>query len=132
MRNLNAAVALTLTLINHESGAGGGPNQGKNPFDVGVGHIVDFHCYGSLNAPRPETERAAVIGEYGGRGYLNNCKRYAPFVKDPGISGYVWTEIYDVENEHCGLMTYDRSKFTEDPEKVAAENEQYYGEAMRH
>ena len=30
------------------------------------------------------------------------------------------------------LVIYDRSKFTEDPEKVAAENEQYYGEAMRH
>jgi hypothetical protein len=43
----------------------------------------------------------------------------------------VWTQISDIENERNGLMTYDRSKFTEDPEKVAAENEQYYGEAMR-
>ena len=30
-----------------------------------MGHIIDFHCYGSLKAPRPEPERAAVIGEYG-------------------------------------------------------------------
>ena len=127
------AIALDPTrLINHESGAGGGPNQGKNPFDIGVGHIVDFHCYGSLKAPKPEAERAAVIGEYGYAKYLNTCKKYAPFVKDPGVSGYVWTQISDVENERNGLMTYDRSKFTEDPEKVAAENEKYYREFMRH
>jgi hypothetical protein len=119
-------------LINHESGAGGWENQGKNPFDAGAGHIVDFHCYKSLSAPKPEAGRAAVIGEYGYAKYLDTCKNYAPFVKDPGISGYVWTQISDIENERNGLMTYDRSEFTEDPEKVAAENEQYYGEAMRH
>jgi len=118
-------------LINHESGAGGGENQGKNPFDAGAGHIVDFHCYGSLSAPKPEAGRAAVIGEYGYAKYLDTCKKYAPFVKDPGVSGYVWTQISDIENERNGLMTYDRSKFTEDPEKVAAENERYYGEATR-
>jgi hypothetical protein len=116
----------------HQRVAGCGPNQGKNPFDIGVGHIVDFHCYHSLNAPKPEAERAAVIGEYGYAKYLDTCKKYAPFVKDPGISGYVWTEISDVENERNGLMTYDRSKFNEDPEKVAAENERFYGEAMGH
>jgi len=125
-------VALDPTrLINHESGAGGWENQGKNPFDAGVGHIVDFHCYKSLSAPKPEAKRAAVIGEYGYAKYLDTCKNYAPFVKDPGVSGYVWTQISDIENERNGLMTYDRSKFTEDPEKVAAENEQYYGEATR-
>jgi len=119
-------------LINHESGAGGGPNQGKNPFDAGVGHIVDYHCYGSLNAPRPEPERATVIGEYGYDRYLRACQKYAPFVKNPGVSGLVWTQITDVETERNGLMTYDRSKFSEDPQKVAAENEKYYREAMRH
>jgi hypothetical protein len=119
-------------LINHESGAGGGPNQGKNPFDVGVGHIVDFHCYNSLSAPKPEAGRAAVIGEYGYAKYLDTCKKYAPFVKDPGVSDYVWTQITDVENERNGLMTYDRSKFTEDPAKVAAENKKYYRKFMRH
>jgi hypothetical protein len=123
------AIALDPTrLINHESGAGGGPNQGKNPFDVGAGHIIDFHCYGSLKAPRPEPDRAAVIGEYGYAKYLRTCQKYAPLVKDPGVSGYVWTQISDVENERNGLMTYDRSQFTEDPEKVAAENMKYYHE----
>jgi len=118
-------------LINHESGAGGWENQGKNPFDVGVGHIVDFHCYRSLNAPKPEAKRAAVIGEYGYAKYLDTCKKYAPFVKAPGVSGYVWTQITDVENERNGLMTYGRSKFTEDPAKIAAENEKYYRTFMR-
>jgi hypothetical protein len=39
LRDVTAKViALDPTrLINHESGAGGGPNQGGNPFDVGGG-----------------------------------------------------------------------------------------------
>ncbi|MBM4036996.1 MAG: hypothetical protein FJ290_00660 [Planctomycetes bacterium] len=73
-----------------------------------------------------------MIGEYGYAKYLNTCRKYAPFVTDPGVSGYVWTQISDIENERNGLMTYDRSKFTEDPDKVAAENEKYYREHMRH
>ncbi len=119
-------------LANHESGAGGMPHQGANRFDAGVGHIVDFHCYHSLNAPKPEPNRAAVIGEYGYAKYLGACKKYAPFVHDPGVSGFVWTQITDVERERNGLMTYDRGKFNEDPEKVAAENEKWYKDFMKH
>ncbi len=73
-----------------------------------------------------------MIGEYGYDRYLRACQKYAPFVRDPGISGLVWTQITDVETERNGLMTYDRSRFSEDPEKIAAENGKHYREAMRH
>ena len=98
-------------LINHESGAGGGAWQGKNPWDVGLGDIVDYHCYGKSNAPIPEKTRASVIGEYGFGVALSGpvLSVGLPQVKSPGCSGLVLTQLTDVENEKNGAIKYDRT-----------------------
>ena len=111
-------------LVNAESGAPMGQYQGWNVLDIGLGQIMDAHCYGTTKCIAPTRERASVIGEYGYAKYLDSLQKYRPLVKTPGISGLVWTQITDVENERNGLLTYEREKFAEDPAKIAAANAQ--------
>ena len=113
--------------INAESGAPMGQYQGWNILDIGLGQIMDAHCYGTTKCLVPTKERASVIGEYGYAKFVDTIDKYMPLVKKPGVSGLVWTQITDVENERNGLLTYDRGKFNEDPEKVAAKNVSYCG-----
>ncbi|MEI6674858.1 MAG: sugar-binding domain-containing protein [Verrucomicrobiota bacterium] len=108
--------------INAESGAPGGGYQGWNPLDIGLGQVMDAHCYGTTKCIPPTKERASVIGEYGYAKFLGSLDKYRPLVKTPGVSGLVWTQITDVEKECNGLLTYDRGKFTEDPNEVAKQN----------
>ena len=108
--------------INAESGAPGGGYQGWNPLDIGLGQVMDAHCYGTTKCIPPTKERASVIGEYGYAKFLGSLEKYRPLVKTPGVSGLVWTQITDVEKECNGLLTYDRGKFTEDPNEVARQN----------
>ena len=97
-------------LIDHESGAGGGDWQGKNPWDIGLGDLIDFHCYGKVNAPVPEEHRASVIGEYGfAVAPLSSVLNELPQVGSPGASGLLLTQLTDVENEHNGVLAYDRT-----------------------
>jgi hypothetical protein len=96
-------------LINHESGAGGRDWQGRNPWDIGLGDIVDFHCYAAGKPPSAEKNRAAVIGEYGyGVSPVGGVGRNLSSVHGLGISGLVLTQLTDVENEKNGTLTYDR------------------------
>ena len=128
------AAKMDLTrLLNHESGAGGSGAQGSNKYDVGGGDLVDFHCYNKFVGPVPEDRRASVIGEYGPgvKRFMSQLSKYAPFVVDPGVSGFVWTQTTDVENEHNGMLTYDRSKFNEDADKLRAQNLKCFGPAVR-
>jgi len=113
--------------INAESGAPMGQYQGWNVLDIGLGQIMDAHCYGTTKCIAPTRERASVIGEYGYAKYLDSTQKYMPLVRNPGISGLVWTQLTDVENERNGLLSYDRSKFSEDPKQVAARNAEYAG-----
>jgi len=109
-------------LIDHESGAGGGGWQGRNVWDVGLGDIVDFHCYGKSNAPVPERNRASVVGEYGWGLAPLSCIRFLEEVKSPGASGLVLTQTTDVEYERNGALTYDRIlKEPQNLERNAAE-----------
>jgi hypothetical protein len=94
-------------LINHESGAEGYAFQGKNPWDIGIGQIIDYHCYFTLNVPKPTADRAAVVGEYGYERYSKAAPKYAPTVA-AGISGLVYTQLTDVESERNGLLNYRR------------------------
>ena len=128
-----AATMDSTRLINHESGAGGSGAQGKNHYDVGAGDLVDFHCYNNFTPPRPEEHRAAVIGEYGPgvKRFMSQLAKYAPFVADPGVSGFIWTQTTDVENEHNGMLTYDRSKFNDNPDSLRAQNLKYFGQPAR-
>lgn len=112
-------------VINAESGAPMGEYQGWNVLDIGDGQIMDAHCYGTTKCITPTEQRASVIGEYGYAKYLTVCDKYQELVRQPGISGLVWTQITDVEDERNGLMTYDRGQFTEDAEKVAAKNAEF-------
>ncbi len=109
-------------LLNHESGMPNTPNQGRNPIDMGIGHVADSHSYGTTRCIAPSSTRASVIGEYHGP-----AAQYAPLVEEPGISGFVYTQITDVENERNGLLSYDRKKFTVNPETWRLENERHFG-----
>ncbi len=123
MRKMAGIAAVDTTrMINAESGAPMGEYQGWNILDIGTGQIMDAHCYGTIKCLTPTDTRASVIGEYGYSKYLAANPKYQLLVTDPGISGLVWTQITDVEDERNGLLTYDRSTFTEDPAKVAAKN----------
>ena len=129
MRRMAAIAGEDKTRVtNAESGAPGGENQGWNPLDIGIGQVMDAHCYGTTKCITPTTERASVIGEYGYAKFLDSVDKYRPLIKNPGISGLVWTQITDVENERNGLLTYDRKTFTEDPPKVAARNAAMMGQ----
>ncbi len=95
-------------LINHESGAGGGDWQGKNPWDLGLGDVVDFHCYGG-HGPLWEKNRASVIGEIGwGVALQGSVEQLMPEVESLGLSAFIITQLTDVENEKNGTLTYDR------------------------
>ncbi|MDQ2731800.1 MAG: glycoside hydrolase family 2, partial [Armatimonadota bacterium] len=97
-------------LINHESGAGGGGWQGRNPWDIGLGDIADYHDYGKSNAPPPEKNRASVIGEYGfAVAPVSSVLNMGPQAVRAGASGLVLTQLTDVENEHNGALNYDRT-----------------------
>ena len=109
--------------------------------------MVDFHDYGEdlarYQLQRPA--RARWIGEYGGltlrvpghlwresRGFRRRVRSPDQLVAEyraltdqvngaPGLSGYVYTQLYDVERELNGLMTYDRlTKLP--PGRIAAVN----------
>ena len=62
---------------------------------------------------------------------MSQPAKYTPFIDDPGVSGFVWTQTTDVENEHNGMLTYDRSKFNDDPDKLRAQNLKHIGNATR-
>lgn len=96
-------------LIDAESGAGGGGNQGANFWDAGLGDLVDFHCYGG-DAPKPEAHRASAIGETGW-GLALTASLAGRLKTSPtlGESAIVITQLTDVENETNGALRYDRN-----------------------
>ena len=118
--------------------------------DMQVGDVHDIHVYPGPAPPQPESNRAAVLGEFGGlglpmkkhtwqseknwgyrnlqsteelnEGYLKLLEALRPLVADPGLSAAVYTQTTDVEIEVNGLMTYDRAvtKIHEHPAAAAA------------
>jgi hypothetical protein len=103
--------------------------------DMGVGDVHDIHSYPDPMAPPLEPRRAAVLGEFGGLGYvvaghawtaqgwgydlLSNTERLAQryeevlaavhrLAKESGLSAAIYTQLTDVESENNGLLTYDR------------------------
>lgn len=118
--------------------------------DRGVGDINDMHKYPGPGAPEPESNRATVLGEFGGLGlplsgytwqseknwgyrsfkdresltaaYLGLLGQLFPLIDQKGLSAAVYTQTTDVEIEVNGLMTYDREVIKMDPERIAAAN----------
>lgn len=103
--------------------------------DRGVGDVIDIHHYPEPRCPEPESERASVLGEFGGLGlYVEGHTwqeknwgykkmddpaaliiKYAQFydsiwqlMENNGLAACVYTQTTDVETETNGLMTYDR------------------------
>jgi beta-galactosidase/beta-glucuronidase len=127
-----------------------GIDAGKPHFDYQVGHIIDNHHYRPPTYPFATSARAAVNGEYGAIGYLVDghvWDRDGPWVhfnykgKEDAIaeyerfagqlrefknvqmlSGAVYTQWTDVENEMNGLYTYDRKVEKLDRARVTAAN----------
>ncbi|WP_020661908.1 glycoside hydrolase family 2 protein [Amycolatopsis benzoatilytica] len=103
--------------------------------DTGAGDIYDDHTYVGPGEPHDGDSRALVDGEYGGLGlvlddhrwpgppnayemttdsahltrrYAEVSERLERLVSDRGLSGAIYTQTTDVENEVNGLLTYDR------------------------
>jgi len=111
-------------------------NSASGWTDRGTGDILDIHNYPEPVTPAAETDRAIVLGEFGGLGlpvtnhtwetknwgYRNMTdsvqllEKYTEFydvvrklVKEKGLSASVYTQTTDVETETNGLFTYDRA-----------------------
>jgi len=117
--------------------------------DNRVGDLVDNHSYPGPESSQPESERAAVIGEFGGLGFGMNghmwsekfwgYQRMADAVmlaagynqlleqvhilhEAFGLSAAVYTQTTDVETECNGLLTYDRAVSKISPASARAAN----------
>jgi hypothetical protein len=117
--------------------------------DQNVGDLIDMHKYPGPDSPKPETNRAAVLGEFGGLGlgvdghtwakktwgyqgmdsrkalterYVNLLSKALELKESAGLSAAVYTQTTDVETECNGLMTYDREIVKPDEAAVAAAN----------
>ncbi|WP_329050834.1 glycoside hydrolase family 2 [Amycolatopsis sp. NBC_01488] len=114
--------------------------------DTGAGDVYDDHTYVGPGGPTVVDGRAIVDGEYGGLGLVLDdhrwpgppnayemtptrerlTERYAEVsaalervVRERGLSGAIYTQTTDVENEVNGLLTYDRRVLKVDAEVVA-------------
>lgn len=111
-------------------------NSASGWTDRGVGDVHDIHVYPGPAMPATTTQRASVLGEFGGLGlpieghtwqgkdnwgyrsfttvpalqeaYLNLMQQLRPLVAS-GLSAAVYTQTTDVEIEVNGLLTYDRA-----------------------
>ena len=127
-----------------------GIDAGRPNLDFEVGHIKDNHSYRPPSLPLVSNRRATVNGEYGAIGYLpegqiwdadgpwvhynykdkeDATAEYEKFIKlitDKyllgGLSGAVYTQWTDVENEMNGLYSYDRKVEKLDKERVRKAN----------
>ena len=125
------------------------PSRLVNPASGGnfytCGDVLDLHNYPGPDMYLYDAQRANVLGEYGGIGYVIKDHIWAPdrnwgyvqfnspkevtdeYVKyaeellklaDKGFTGAVYTQTTDVEIEVNGLMTYDRKEIKVDEERV--------------
>lgn len=106
--------------------------------DRGVGDMYDIHSYPGPAMPEPESNRTAILGEFGGEAlvvkdhlWIKDLSRapshyetsqskdqlHATYkslltklmeLKSKGLAGAVYTQTTDVESEVNGIMTYDR------------------------
>ena len=103
--------------------------------DSGKGDVIDWHTYTGPAQDSPTADRAAIDGEHGGFGlvlpghdwpgspgayqmaadkqeltdlYVANQKKLLTYSERCGLSGGIYTQITDVEDEVNGLYSYDR------------------------
>ena len=126
-----------------------GANCCKSRGDSRAGDIVDDHTYVGPGRPVVRDGRVTVDGEYGGLGLIQEGNRWPGppmayemtdskarltqryvevsldlerVVREVGLSGAIYTQTTDVENEVNGYMTYDRKMMKPDLATVAARN----------
>jgi beta-galactosidase/beta-glucuronidase len=127
-----------------------GIDAGRPNLDYEVGHLKDNHHYRPPTAPYVTDRRAAVNGEYGAIGYLLEghlwdedgpwvhynydgkeaaTAEYEKFISELldyktrlALSGAVYTQWTDLENEMNGLYTYDREEEKLDRGRVTRAN----------
>ncbi len=116
--------------------------------DKECGDVRDVHSYPGPAAPKIETVRAGVLGEFGGlglgipehawvptntwgyrsatgkrhltRNYVELWRKTWDLKRDAGLSAAVYTQLTDVETESNGLLTYDRKVVKVDAVLAAA------------
>ena len=130
--------------------ADSGQNCCRSLPDIGAGDIYDMHSYSQPIRFPPLEARAVVIGEFGGVGVIvadharsgrgwawsmqsdvaHLAAIYAAAMSDIeqfeihcGLSGAIYTQLYDVENEVDGFETYDRSVLKVDAATTRAINQ---------
>ncbi|UYQ60410.1 LamG-like jellyroll fold domain-containing protein [Streptomyces peucetius] len=127
-----------------------GVNCCNSKGDSGKGDIIDHHDYNNTDPAFPDGTRAAMDGEHGGftlrtpghmwpgaptviysgvadkealtRKYVENTERFYLEAAGAELSGSVYTQISDLENELNGLYTYDRREIKVDPVRVREVN----------
>jgi hypothetical protein len=135
-------------MVNANSGA----NCCKSRPDSHAGDIWDDHTYvgpGRPVLPDPLDPRVTVDGEYGGLGlaldqnrwpgrpeayemidnqahlterYVKVSQDLEEFIRGANLSGAIYTQTTDVENEVNGFMSYDRRVVKMDLARVAERN----------
>jgi CubicO group peptidase (beta-lactamase class C family) len=125
-------------------------NNASGWTDSGAGDVLDIHRYPGPGAPKIESARASVLGEFGGLGlpipdhtwqtqanwsyrgyktkeeyteaYVSLLDRLHPLFGTPGLSAAVYTQTTDVEIEVNGVITYDRARVKGDITRIREAN----------
>ncbi|MEV6488826.1 LamG-like jellyroll fold domain-containing protein [Actinoplanes sp. NPDC051633] len=133
-------------IVNAHSGVNCCDSKG----DSGKGDVIDYHDYLNQTPPHTDATRVAMDGEHGGftlrtpghmwpgapaniysgvpdkaaltAKYVDNTESFYLPAAGAELSGSVYTQITDLENELNGLWTYDRRKIKVRPGPVRAIN----------
>jgi len=150
VRILNLAKQLDPTRL--VDGASGG-----NHFPAG--DMLDHHQYPGPGVPTAVTDRAMVLGEFGGLGlpveghtwqdeknwgyrsftnaealttaYVGLVEQLPALVRSNGLSAAIYTQTTDVEVEINGLMTYDRAVVKMNRAAVTDANQKVSGSPVK-
>ncbi|HEY9330596.1 MAG TPA: LamG-like jellyroll fold domain-containing protein [Streptomyces sp.] len=129
-----------------------GVNCCNSKGDSGKGDIIDHHDYNNTDPAFPDANRAAMDGEHGGftlrspghmwpgaptaiysgvadkaaltAKYVENTRKYYLEAAGAELSGSIYTQVTDLENELNGLWTYDRREIKVDPAPVRKINQE--------
>ncbi len=124
-----------------------GPSGGNH---FPAGDLIDHHQYPGPGLPLQVTDRARVLGEFGGLGlpvkghtwqdeknwgyrsftnateltaaYVDLLQKLTPLTQTDGLSAGIYTQTTDVEVEVNGLLTYDRAILKMDAAAVSSAN----------
>ncbi|MBN8636527.1 MAG: beta-galactosidase [Anaerolineae bacterium] len=122
--------------------------------DVGAGDVYDIHSYRWPDVPGFDSQRARILGEFGGLGlplsghtylaqnswgyrqyatvadltvaYTDLIEQLHTLYTDHGLAAAIYTQTTDVETEVNGMLTYDRAVIKMDVDQLYALNSTFY------